>query len=103
MDGSKSIPTANKGIHLSLKTLKKLTTDVERAASNHLTSYSNIPHKRKIVQEEYELYLKNNQYKNSTLKKPRFNCMGFLESEDSKNRKITSNNNRKICTEMPHP
>ena len=27
MYGSKSIPTANKDIHLSLKTLKKVTTD----------------------------------------------------------------------------
>ena len=28
MDGSKIIPTANKDIHISLKTLKKLTADV---------------------------------------------------------------------------
>ena len=37
MDGSKIIPTANKDIHISLKILKKVTTDVERVASNHLT------------------------------------------------------------------
>ena len=37
MDGSKSIPTANKDTHLAPKTLKKATLDVERAASNHLT------------------------------------------------------------------
>ena len=51
MDGSKIIPTANKDIHLSLKTLKKLTTDVERAESNHITSYAKILRKRKGVQE----------------------------------------------------
>ena len=37
MDGSKCIPTANKDIHIPLKTLNKVTTDMERAASNHLT------------------------------------------------------------------
>ena len=37
MDGSKIMPTANKYIHLSLKSSKKVTTDVERASSNHLT------------------------------------------------------------------
>ena len=37
MDGTKSIPTANKYINLSLKNLKKATTDVEISASNHLT------------------------------------------------------------------
>ena len=30
MDGSKSIPTENKDIHLVIKTSKKLTTYVER-------------------------------------------------------------------------
>ena len=35
-DGSKSIPTANKDIHLALKALKKVTKYVERVASNHL-------------------------------------------------------------------
>ena len=43
MDGSKSIPTANKDIHIALKTLKKVPRDVERAASNHLTSYEIYP------------------------------------------------------------
>ena len=52
MDGSKSIPNANKDIHLELKTLRKVTKYVERATSNHLTSYANILHKRKIVQEK---------------------------------------------------
>ena len=37
MDGSESISTANKYIDLALKTLKKVTTYVERATSNHLT------------------------------------------------------------------
>ena len=37
MDGSKSITTANKDIRLLFKTLKKVTTYVEIAASNHLT------------------------------------------------------------------
>ena len=69
MDGSKIIPTANKDIHISLKTLKKLTTDVERAASNHLISYTNILRKRKIFQEENEFNLKNTQCRNSALKK----------------------------------
>ena len=50
MGGNKSIPTANKDIHLALKTLKKVITYVERTASNHLTSYAKILHKRKIVQ-----------------------------------------------------
>ena len=103
MDGSKSIPTANKNIHISLKNLKKVTTDLERAASNHLIAYENFPHKRKIVQKEDELYLNNTQCENIALKKPRFNCTGFLENKYSKNRKTTSNNNRKIYTEMPHP
>ena len=52
MDGSKSIPTDNKDIHFSLKTLNKVTTDVEIAASKHLTSYAKILRKRKRVQEE---------------------------------------------------
>ena len=51
MDGSKSIPTANRGIHISLKTLNKLTTDVERASSNLLKLYAKILRKRKRVQE----------------------------------------------------
>ena len=95
MDGSKSIPTANKDIHLSLKTLKKVTKDVERSASNHLTPYANILRKRKRVQEEDEFNLKKNQCGNSALKKNRFNCKSFLESEDSKINKTTSNKNRK--------
>ena len=37
MDGRKSISTANKDIHLALKTLKKVTTYVEGSAYNHLT------------------------------------------------------------------
>ena len=41
MDGSKIIPNENKVIHLSLKTLKKVTTDVEISASIHLISYAN--------------------------------------------------------------
>ena len=51
MDSSKSIPTANKDIHISVKTLNKFTTDVEKASSNHLKSYAKILRKRKIVQE----------------------------------------------------
>ena len=46
MDGSKIIPTANKDIHISLKTPKKVTPDVEIVASNHITSYGKILHKR---------------------------------------------------------
>ena len=61
MDGSKSIPNSNKDIHLSLKTLKKATTYVERAASNHLTSYAKILRKREIDQEEGWFNLKNTQ------------------------------------------
>ena len=60
IDGSKSIPTANKDIHLWLETLKKVTTDVEIAAYKYLTSYANILRKRKRVQEEDEFNLKNN-------------------------------------------
>ena len=95
MDGSKSIPTANKDINISLKTSKKVTKYVERSASNHLTSYAKIPSKREILQEEDEFNLKNNQCGNSALNKDRFNCNSFLESEDSKIRKTTSNKNRK--------
>ena len=51
MDGSKIIPTANKDIHLSIKTLKRVIIDVERAESNHLTSYEKILRKRKRFQE----------------------------------------------------
>ena len=36
MDDSKIIPTTNKYIHLSLKTLKRVTKNVEIVASNHL-------------------------------------------------------------------
>ena len=61
MYGSKSIPTANKDINLAIKTLKKVTTYVERVASNHLTSYANILRNRKTVQGEDKFYLKNNQ------------------------------------------
>ena len=68
MDGSKSIPTANKDIQLALKILKKVTIYVERTASNHLTSYANILHKRERVQEEDEFYLKNTQCGNSAFK-----------------------------------
>ena len=95
MDGRKNISTANKDIHIALKTLKKVTTYVERAASNHLTSYEKILHKRQRFQEEDKFYLENNLYRNSALKKSRFNCKRFLESEDSKIRKTTSNKNRK--------
>ena len=95
MDGNKSISTANKDIHLALKHFNKVTIYVERAASNHLTSYTNIPRKRKIFQEEDEFYLKNTQFRNSALTKSGFNCKSFLESEDSKIRKTTSNKNRK--------
>ena len=58
MDGSKSIRTANKDIHLSLKSLKKVKKYVERSAYNHLTPYANIPRNRKRVQEEDEFNLK---------------------------------------------
>ena len=58
MDGRKSMPTANKDIHLSLKSLKKVTTDAEIAASNHLTQYEKILRKREKVQEECEFNLK---------------------------------------------
>ena len=95
MDGSKIISTTNKDIHLSLKTLKKITTDVERAASNHLISYAKILRKRERYQEEEYFNLKNIQCVNSVLNKNRFNCKSFLESEESKIRKTTSNNNRK--------
>ena len=95
MGGSKSKPTANKDIHLALKTFNKVTTYVERAASNHLTSYAKILRKRERVQEEDDFYLKNTQYGNSVLKKARFNCNFFLESEDLIIRKTTSNKNRK--------
>ena len=55
MYDSKIIPTENKDIHLALKTLKKLTTYVEIAESNHLKSYANILRKRKIVQDDDEV------------------------------------------------
>ena len=54
IDGSKSIPTANKDINLALKKVNKVTTYVKRAAYNHLTGYEKILCKRKIVQEEDE-------------------------------------------------
>ena len=83
----KSISTANKDIHLALKFFKRLTTDVERAESNHLTSYAKIPHKREIGQEEDEFHLKNTQCRNITLNKAIFDCKSFLEriSKDQKN------------------
>ena len=59
MDGSKIIPNANKYIYIPLKTLKKVTTDVEISASNNLTSYVKILRKRGIVQEEDWFNLKN--------------------------------------------
>ena len=46
------IPNSNKYIHLKLKILKKVTTYVERAASNHLISYAKILCKSKRVQEK---------------------------------------------------
>ena len=55
MDDSKSIPTAKKDIHISLKTFKKVTTDVERAAYNHLTSYAKILRKSKYSKENMSL------------------------------------------------
>ena len=98
MDGSKSIPTAYKDIHLSLKNLKKVTTDVGGEEYNQLTKYEKILRKRKRVQEEENFNPKNTQYRNSPLTKSRLKCESFLESEDSKIRKTTSNKNRKICT-----
>ena len=95
MDGRKIISTANNDINLELKTLKKVTTAVGRAASNHLTSYANIMRKRKRVQEEDEFYLKNTQCGNSASKKARFNCTSFIEREDSIIIKTTPNKNRK--------
>ena len=95
MDGSKSIPTENRDIGISLKTLKKVNKYVERAASNHLAYYTKILCKRKIVQEEEEFNLKNTKYGNNALNKTRFNCKSFLEIEDSTNRKTTSNKNSK--------
>ena len=89
MGGSKSIPTKNKDIYLSLKTMKRVPIYVERAASNHLTSYENIPCKRNRFQEEDEFNLKNTQCGNRALNKTRFKCKSFLESEDSKIRKTT--------------
>ena len=58
MDGKKTISTSNKDIHLALKTLRKVTTDMERSASNNLTI---IIRKKKRVQEEYAFYLSNTQ------------------------------------------
>ena len=95
MDGSKSIPTENKDINLALKTLNKATKYVEISASNNLTKYSKILRKRKIVQEKRWFLPGNTQCGNSALKKYRFKCKSFLESEDSKIRKPTSNKNRK--------
>ena len=103
MYGSKSIPNANKDIHLSLKTLKKVTTNVEIASSNQLTSYANILRKRKIVQEEDEFNLRNIQLRNIALNKTRFKCKIFLESEEPKIRKPHRIRIQNICTEMPHP
>ena len=82
MYGSKSIPNVNKDIHLSLKTLNKATTYMERAAYNHLTSYEKILSKREIFQEEDWFNLKNTQYRNIALNKTIFNRKSFLESED---------------------
>ena len=74
MDFSKIIPTANKDIHLLLKTLKKVTIDVEIAAYNHLTSYAKNQKKNmKKIQKEDDFNLKNTQCGNSALKKSRFN------------------------------
>ena len=76
---------------------------MERAAYNHLISYANILRKRKIVQEEDEINLKNTKCRNSTLDENRFNCKGFLESEDSKSEKPHKIRIEDICTEMSHP
>ena len=97
MDGRKSIFTAKKDIHIIFKTLKKGTTDVEIAASNHLTSHAKIPRKRKRVQEEDDFYLKNTQCGNRALRKAIFNCKSFLESEDLKSEK-THQIGKKTCT-----
>ena len=50
MDGRKIISTENKDIQLSLKSLKKVTTDAEISASNQLTSFAKILCKMKRVQ-----------------------------------------------------
>ena len=57
IDGRESISNAKEDIHISLKILRKVTTDVGRAASNHFTAYSKILRKRKIFLEEDEFYL----------------------------------------------
>ena len=50
MDGRKIISTENKDIQLSLKSLKKVTTDAEISASNQLTPCAKILCKMKRVQ-----------------------------------------------------
>ena len=79
MDGSKSIPTANKDIIILLKYFKKVTIYVERAASNHLTSYAKILRKKEIFKEEDEFNSKNTQCGNSVFKKTDSNVKVFLK------------------------
>ena len=102
MYGRKSISTANKDIHLALKNLKKVTTDLERAAFNHLRSYAKIIRKRKRVQQEDWFNLEKTKCGNAALNKTRFNCKCFLESEEKteKSHQIKIEN---FCTEIPRP
>ena len=96
MDGSKITPAANMDIHLALKFLKKVTKDVERAASNQLTSYMQRSHAiGKYYKDKMSFTLKTINAEIAHLKKSIFNCNIFLGGEDSKIIKTTSNNNRK--------
>ena len=95
MDGSKSIPTTNKDINIPLKYLKRVTTDVEIAASNHLTSYANILRKRKIVQEKDEFNLKKLNAEIAHYIKPDSTVRFFLKIKYSRISKTTSKKNRK--------
>ena len=80
MDGKKKISTSHRDIHLALKTLKKVTKDMETAASVHLSSYDRNVRKRKRVQEEDEFQMKRCKSEETFQIRARLNCKSYIDN-----------------------
>ena len=88
----KSFASTNKDINLSLNALKVISSNVEKAAGAHLSSYDQTVRKRMRVQEEDLYWMSNNENDSSKvqLQKSRSTCLSVLAENANKDNVIPS-------------
>ena len=82
VNSKRNVSTKNADIHLALKTMKKLSNEVDKAASSHMNTYAKEVRKRKRVEEMDNIKTKDTRGGNADVKRSRMMCKNYMNDNN---------------------